>query len=105
MVCFRYETSDGQYREETAHVLHRKDKDPILVVTGSYSYVGPDGQTYKVQYVADDNGFRPQGDHIPKAPQEQLIQLPEELVPLSPFEGSLPPPVALPPNAINSLLG
>lgn len=73
------------------------DQGPILVVTGSYSYIGPDGVTYKVHYVADENGYRPQGDHIPTTT--------EKFVPLEPFTGELPPPLGLPPNAINSLLG
>ena len=32
---------------------------------GGYSYTGPDGVLYSVQYVADANGFQPQGEHLP----------------------------------------
>lgn len=38
------------------------------VVSGSYSYTGPDGNVYTVQYRADANGFQAFGDHIPTAP-------------------------------------
>lgn len=98
-VCFSYETSDGQKREESSHFVELIDQQPILVVTGSSSYIGPDGVTYKVYYVADENGYRPYGDHIPTTTTETTT--------LEPISGEidLPPPVALPPNAINSLLG
>lgn len=35
---------------------------------GGYSYMGDDGQVYKVTYVADEGGYRPQGDHLPTPP-------------------------------------
>lgn len=35
---------------------------------GGYSYKGDDGQVYKVTYVADEGGYRPQGDHLPTPP-------------------------------------
>lgn len=62
---FSYETSDGQVREETGTVTKVDDKLSVLAVKGFYSYVGTDGETYKVDYVADRNGFQPRGDHIP----------------------------------------
>ncbi|KAJ2949720.1 hypothetical protein O0L34_g15652 [Tuta absoluta] len=45
------------------------------VVEGSYSYVGDNGQTYTVHYIADANGFRASGDHLPVAPPvPEIIQ-------------------------------
>lgn len=35
---------------------------------GSFSYTAPDGQRISVQYVADENGFRPVGAHLPTPP-------------------------------------
>ncbi|KAF9422479.1 hypothetical protein HW555_001877 [Spodoptera exigua] len=45
------------------------------VVEGSYSYVGDNGKTYTVHYIADANGFRASGDHLPVAPPiPEIIQ-------------------------------
>ncbi|KAJ8924963.1 hypothetical protein NQ315_001128 [Exocentrus adspersus] len=35
---------------------------------GGFSYTAPDGQQIQIQYTADENGFQPQGDHLPTPP-------------------------------------
>ena len=34
---------------------------------GSYSYVGPDGQIYQVDWYADETGFHPSAPHLPQS--------------------------------------
>lgn len=37
-------------------------------VSGSFSYTGPDGVQYSITYTADEEGFHPQGAHLPTPP-------------------------------------
>lgn len=66
-------------------------EEPFTVISGYYSYFGPDGVEYKVEYHADQNGYEAQGAHLPKT-DEQIQTTTDESV-------------GLPQNAINSLLG
>jgi len=36
---------------------------------GSWSYTAPEGDKISMTFVADDNGFVPQGAHLPVAPE------------------------------------
>lgn len=35
---------------------------------GSFSYTANDGQPIALEYEADENGYRPRGDHLPTPP-------------------------------------
>ncbi|XP_075161034.1 larval cuticle protein 65Ag1-like [Haematobia irritans] len=62
---YSWETSDGA-KAEAQGVLNNPGSDAEAIsVKGSYEFVGDDGQTYTVTYVADENGFQPQGAHLP----------------------------------------
>lgn len=65
---FAYETSDGTSHQEEAELKNAGSENEAMSVRGSYSWTAPDGQVYTVTYIADENGFQPQGDHLPKAP-------------------------------------
>ncbi|EDW68485.1 cuticle protein CP14.6 [Drosophila virilis] len=61
------ETSDGTKRTEEGILKNPGTDNEALAVKGAFSYVGDDGVTYSVSYVADENGFQPEGAHIPRA--------------------------------------
>ncbi|XP_043597105.1 larval cuticle protein LCP-17-like [Bombus pyrosoma] len=63
---YSYETDNGIYHSESgAPVVTDARSAPVVVTQGVYQYTSPDGTPIKVTYVADHNGFQPQGEHIP----------------------------------------
>merc|ERR1712243_43535 len=69
---YSFAGEEGIKREESGSLipvqkLSADDPDVELVVRGSYTYYA-DGVTYTVTYVADRNGFQPEGAHLPVAP-------------------------------------
>ncbi|XP_075981268.1 uncharacterized protein LOC142979921 [Anticarsia gemmatalis] len=66
---YAYETENGIYAEESGVATNG------VQAQGGYSYTGDDGQVYSVKYTADENGFVPQGDHLPTSPP-----IPEEIL-------------------------
>ncbi|CAH0558136.1 unnamed protein product [Brassicogethes aeneus] len=64
-----YETSNGISAQEQGQLQNVGTENEALVVRGSYRYIGPDNLVYEVTYLADENGFQPQGAHLPVGPQ------------------------------------
>ncbi|XP_035786906.1 larval cuticle protein 65Ag1-like [Anopheles aquasalis] len=60
---FAFESDDGISRQEQGELKNEQDG---LNVQGNFKFVADDGQEYVVQYVADAQGFQPEGAHIPK---------------------------------------
>ncbi|XP_043069069.1 larval cuticle protein 65Ag1-like [Drosophila bipectinata] len=66
---YDWETSDGQAAQAAGQLKNIGSENEAISVQGSYRFVADDGQTYEVTYIADENGFQPQGAHLPVAPQ------------------------------------
>ncbi|XP_064542609.1 larval cuticle protein 65Ag1-like [Drosophila montana] len=62
------ETSDGTKKDEQGQLKNIGTEQEAISVQGSFSFVADDGQTYVVNYIADENGFQPSGAHLPVAP-------------------------------------
>ncbi|XP_076271316.1 cuticle protein CP14.6-like [Rhynchophorus ferrugineus] len=67
---YAVETSNGINLQEQGQLVNAGSENEAIQVRGSFSYVGADGITYTVNYVADENGFQPQGAHLPVAPSK-----------------------------------
>ncbi|XP_016933411.1 larval cuticle protein 65Ab1-like [Drosophila suzukii] len=63
------ETSDGTSVNLDGVLKDIGTEHEAAVVHGSYSWVDEKtGEKFTVTYVADENGFQPQGAHLPVAP-------------------------------------
>ncbi|XP_063587658.1 larval cuticle protein LCP-30-like [Penaeus indicus] len=63
---FDMETANGIVMSESGSPT---GDEGAINSAGSFSYTAPDGTDIHLQYVADENGFQPQGDHLPVAPE------------------------------------
>ncbi|XP_023710693.1 endocuticle structural glycoprotein SgAbd-8-like [Cryptotermes secundus] len=65
-----YLSGDGTAVSEQGALKPNADgSDNVLVQQGSFSYTSPEGNPIRVTYVADELGFRPEGSHLPVAPE------------------------------------
>lgn len=60
---YTYETADGIAAQEEGAL-----RGDAQNAHGSFSYTSPEGEQISVQYTADENGFQPQGSHLPTSP-------------------------------------
>ncbi|KAI5631616.1 insect cuticle protein domain-containing protein [Phthorimaea operculella] len=64
------ETDNGIKAQASGQLKQVPDENnkPVdaLVIQGQYSYVDNEGKQHNVIYVADENGFQPQSEDIPR---------------------------------------
>ncbi|XP_063536000.1 larval cuticle protein LCP-17-like [Cydia strobilella] len=65
---YAYETSNGIVESANGIIKDPNSEYPALAVNGDFSYPGDDGKIYRITYVADENGYQPQGEHLPTPP-------------------------------------
>ncbi|KAH8274307.1 hypothetical protein KR026_007799 [Drosophila bipectinata] len=63
------ETSDGTAINQEGVLKNVGTEHEAAVVHGSFSWVDEKtGEKFTITYVADENGYQPQGAHLPVAP-------------------------------------
>lgn len=61
---YLYETGNGIYEDQQGYPKGPEGQ----AVQGQFQYQSPEGQVIRLVYTADENGYRPQGDHLPTPP-------------------------------------
>ena len=64
----KYETGNGINYQENGALKNLGAEEPAISSQGAFSYNSPDGTPIKLTWIADENGFQPQGAHLPVAP-------------------------------------
>merc|ERR1712156_762004 len=64
---YAFEADNGIRQEATGVMKAMDDGAQVMVMSGSYEYIGADSLTYIVDWVADENGFRASAPHLPKS--------------------------------------
>lgn len=67
--AFSFEAENGIAAQESgAPGPLNEEGQAAVVAQGQYRYTAPDGTPVDISYVANENGFQPQGSHIPVPP-------------------------------------
>ncbi|KAF0293395.1 Pupal cuticle protein Edg-78E [Amphibalanus amphitrite] len=71
---YGYEQDNGQRVEEVGKSIPGYEPETgSISKVGSFEFVSPEGQQFRVDYTSGEEGFLPSGAHLPVAP----AQLPE----------------------------
>ncbi|XP_072750630.1 endocuticle structural glycoprotein SgAbd-3-like [Anoplolepis gracilipes] len=67
LYSYSYNTDTGIQAHEDGHLNHIDTEQEALEARGSYRYTN-EGNIFQVSYVANENGFQPEGAHLPTVP-------------------------------------
>jgi len=54
-----------RYKDAETGQAHFMEGEPGSSVNGGWEFAAPEGDSFKMNYAADENGFQPTGDHLP----------------------------------------
>ncbi|XP_047991039.1 larval cuticle protein LCP-17-like [Leguminivora glycinivorella] len=82
-----YQTSNGISASESGQLKSVGPQEEAIVVNGQVQYTADDGTPIQLTYIADENGFQPQGPHLPTPPP-----VPEAIARALAYIAAHPPP-------------
>jgi len=71
---YSYETDNGIAAQEQGQIRVINAEEADKSVSGSFSWTSPEGQPIQISYIADENGYQPQGDLPVPPPIPAAIQ-------------------------------
>ncbi|XP_018577183.1 endocuticle structural glycoprotein SgAbd-8-like [Anoplophora glabripennis] len=63
-----FETGNGIVAQEQGQIKNAGSDNEAAEVQGSVQYTDSDGTPISLNYIANEDGFQPQGDHLPTPP-------------------------------------
>lgn len=71
---YNFLTGNGVARTEQGSLVPNKEGTAnVLVQRGGYRYYLPNGELVDMTYIADENGFRVEGTHLPTPPSVPVV--------------------------------
>ncbi|XP_048484966.1 larval cuticle protein 65Ag1-like [Plutella xylostella] len=71
--ALRYVTAEGTIVSERGRLVPTAEGSHVLVYDGETTQIGADGKVYVTKYTAGLDGFKVEGDHLPKAPEVPVV--------------------------------
>ncbi|XP_026734679.1 larval cuticle protein LCP-14-like [Trichoplusia ni] len=72
---YAFQTDNGISGNAQGQLKTINKDESAVVVSGGNSYISPEGESISLTYIADENGYQPQGSHLPTPPAP--IAIPE----------------------------